>query len=410
MIKQECMIVRGCLIACAAPVLSLLPCGSTIADDFAELGGFEVVTGISAEGGLEELDFSDDAYLQTQSGFGRSLADVHHMEMHLRFHSCITEPDYLNVHLESFIEGERGIGQLRLWNWDRGAFDQIASFTIGSVEESRSVTGILPHPYLNADGETVMSIKHIVIVPFLAFQFHSFIDNVELEMIAPELEVDFAFPMDGRDHLLVGDLQRLCHRSFIIDASPDMSVPFQVLPIDEQGEAVEGMAMTVHPGTTCAYNIPWATAYMARTLDVGDIASGQMRNARRRIERSSWADRQCASEWIEILRGGEEGKYNIKVWGESDPDGDGVFTASQCLLEVRETLLDALGNVVLDDQGNPVHQETGFVDPGDDGSVHIYRFKQAWEDAGYQIVFEVRCLGDAERVCRISVKINDNPG
>ena len=70
--------------------------------------------------------------------------------------------------------------KIRLRNWTTGSFDLVGSYTIGSTDEVISFDGIDAANYVDGAGGIEVSIKHIVGVPFLAYTFESFIDQVNI--------------------------------------------------------------------------------------------------------------------------------------------------------------------------------------------------------------------------------------
>ncbi len=72
--------------------------------------------------------------------------------------------------------------QIRLRNWNTGELDLIGSAAIGDTDGVDEFLDIDATNYVNAQGEIETSIKHLVFVPFLAFQFESFIDQVAINI------------------------------------------------------------------------------------------------------------------------------------------------------------------------------------------------------------------------------------
>ena len=67
-------------------------------------------------------------------------------------------------------------------NHNTGEFDAVGQFAIGQAEATETITDINATDYVDANGEIELSVKQIVFVPFLAFTFESFIDQVEISV------------------------------------------------------------------------------------------------------------------------------------------------------------------------------------------------------------------------------------
>ncbi len=143
---------------------------------------FNIVTGTIIDGDLSNLETSDDTYLHTNSGFGRTLIDLHHMELSVAAVTTVPSPTTLDLAIESRIDQPAGTMQVRLRNWNTGQLDLVGSTAIGNTEDVDEFLGIDATNYVNAQGEIEASIKHLVFVPFLAFQFESFIDQVAINV------------------------------------------------------------------------------------------------------------------------------------------------------------------------------------------------------------------------------------
>jgi len=161
-----------------------IPEGSTPA----ELTGVEVATGTLLEGGLPELDASDDAYVHTRSGFGQTFVDLHNMTMTISAVTSVQSPTTLDLTIESRIDEPAGTARVSLRNWSTGDFETVGSHSIGETETVETFPGLDAQLYVNTSGggggggggEIDVQIKHIVIVPFFAFTFDSFVDHVEI--------------------------------------------------------------------------------------------------------------------------------------------------------------------------------------------------------------------------------------
>ncbi len=148
----------------------------------APLTDLQVTTGTLLNGGLPELSGSDDSYVHTRSGFGQTFVDLHHMEMRVTATTTINNPTNIDLTIEDRIDQPAGQAQIRLRNWNNGVFDLVGSYAINQSEQARPIEGIDATQYVNATGQIEVSIKHIVFVPFLAFTFESFIDEVRIDV------------------------------------------------------------------------------------------------------------------------------------------------------------------------------------------------------------------------------------
>jgi len=146
----------------------------------ATLVGVEVVSGTILDGGVDDLRVSDDAYLHTRSGFGETFVDLHNMELIVNAVSDVTSPATLDLTIESRIDEPSGSARISLRNWSAGEFEPVGAYAVGTSEEVRTIAGIGAASYVNASGEIDVAVKHIVFVPFLAFTFESFLDQVEI--------------------------------------------------------------------------------------------------------------------------------------------------------------------------------------------------------------------------------------
>jgi len=148
--------------------------------DPADVTGVEVATGTLIEGGIAELEESDDSHVHTRSGFGRTFVDLHNMEMIVTLSTAVTDPATLDVTYEGRIDEPTGTARLRLWNFDTGEYEQVASFPVGTEDVVQSVEDIGAPSYVGPDGEIRVSLKEIVFVPVFAFTFDAFTDQIEV--------------------------------------------------------------------------------------------------------------------------------------------------------------------------------------------------------------------------------------
>jgi len=148
--------------------------------DSTDLTGVDVTTGTILDGDLSDLRASDDSFLHTRSGFGQTFVDLHNMTMVVSAATTVDSPTTIDLTIESRIDEPSGTARVSLRNWSTGEFETVNSYAIGTTEESVQITGIDANDYVNGDGNIEVQVRHIVFVPFIAFTFESFIDQVQL--------------------------------------------------------------------------------------------------------------------------------------------------------------------------------------------------------------------------------------
>jgi len=148
--------------------------------DIALLQSVTVTTGTLLSGGVADLIASDDSYVRTRSGFGSSLVDLHKMEMIVGALSDVASPTTLSLSVESRIDQPSGNGTVYFRNWTSGNFEPVGQHVLGSTDASAQFPGIAAASYVDGAGQIDLRIRHVVFVPFLAFTFESFIDQVEI--------------------------------------------------------------------------------------------------------------------------------------------------------------------------------------------------------------------------------------
>ena len=146
----------------------------------AELIDFNIVTGTLLGGAVADLLSSNNQYVHTRSGFGESLIDLHHMEMLLSAQTTVDSPSLIDLRFETRIDEPAGTAQVRLLNHNTQQFDLVGQFALSNADTIDTIPDIDATNYVGGAGEIDLSIKHIVFVPFLAFTFESFIDQVEI--------------------------------------------------------------------------------------------------------------------------------------------------------------------------------------------------------------------------------------
>ena len=148
--------------------------------EIAALFDFQIITGALLGGGLPELQSSDDTYLRTRSGFGDSFIDLHHMEIKVLASTTIGNPTTIDLTVETRIDDSAGTAQVRMFNWNTNQYEVIGQHPLGLNDAVRVFAGLDANDYVSNLGEIDVKMKHIVFVPFVAYTFQSFFDQVEI--------------------------------------------------------------------------------------------------------------------------------------------------------------------------------------------------------------------------------------
>lgn len=145
---------------------------------------FNIVTGTLMYGELIDILESDDSHVNVRSSFGETFIDLHNMEMLVSAITNIETPVSINLLTESHLDHPAGIAQIRFRNWNTNQFESVGSYAIGNTDNVNTIDNIDATNYVNTAGmgEIEMSLKHIVFVPFLAFTFESFIDQIDISV------------------------------------------------------------------------------------------------------------------------------------------------------------------------------------------------------------------------------------
>ena len=144
---------------------------------------FNVTTGMRTAGGIAQLSASDNDAFQTRSGFGASLVDLHIMEMEIEAQTFNLPPTTIDLTAETRVDHPSGILTLSLFNFPANRFDLLGQFPVSDEDTIAEVNGINASDYITpATKRMILQVKHAVFVPFLAFQFDSEIDWVELDV------------------------------------------------------------------------------------------------------------------------------------------------------------------------------------------------------------------------------------
>lgn len=149
----------------------------------ADLADVEVVFGLLLDGGLAELEESDDAEIHTRSRPGFFATEPNVMEMIVGATSPLNTPGTIDITIESRINHPTGTAKVRLRDWSSGQLDEVGQFDLGTSETVEMLEGIDATDYVRAsDNRIELSLKHIVVATFTASGFDSFIDQTLVEV------------------------------------------------------------------------------------------------------------------------------------------------------------------------------------------------------------------------------------
>lgn len=141
----------------------------------------QVPHGTIVSGGIEDIRESDDAHLQIQSEFHFDVREANRLEVRLSGDVDRESPVSLDITFEGRLDNPDGIVSIRLRNWNTGEFDQVHQFALHMNEIVETIEGIDPTNYIRAgDGRIEVSVKQVVVAPFTASGFRSFIDQVKV--------------------------------------------------------------------------------------------------------------------------------------------------------------------------------------------------------------------------------------
>jgi len=160
--------------------LSLTPLPPTPAD----LLDLDIITGTILDGDLDALRASDDVHLHTRSGFGETFIDLHNVTLDVAAAAAqpAAEARTIDIIIEGRIDQPAGTERLSLRNWKTNEFDAVDTRPVGLDETIRNVDDIAADPYIRpGDDRIELRVRQTVFVPFLAFTFESFFDQIRIE-------------------------------------------------------------------------------------------------------------------------------------------------------------------------------------------------------------------------------------
>jgi len=154
------------------------------ASSFATITHVDVVTGSAfADARPADLAESDDRRFGALSGFGETLIELHLLEAVITVGTDAAAATSVDLLIEAAIDEPSGTARLALRNWVSGAFEPIGQFPLGMSDASAEFNGLSSENRISDAGEIQIQIKHTVFVPFLAFQFDSFIDRIVVRVV-----------------------------------------------------------------------------------------------------------------------------------------------------------------------------------------------------------------------------------
>lgn len=148
----------------------------------ADLTGFQVIRGALNSGVLNDLISSDNAVVHTTSGFGPTISELHSMLMVVSAQSPNPNPTSINVTVESRVDEPVGILKVGFRNWNTNAFENVRSFVISNADQTHIAGNVSATNRVSNTGQIDVLVTHVVVVPFLAFNFDSFVDQVAVEV------------------------------------------------------------------------------------------------------------------------------------------------------------------------------------------------------------------------------------
>jgi len=146
----------------------------------ATLTGFQVAVGTYTSGVLGDLLDSDDSYVRARSGFGALLSELHKMQVLVSATTTNVNASALSMSVESRVDQPTGQSKFGLRDWVSGQVVDVGSAAVSNADGTDTVSGVSAGNYVDGAGNIEASFKFLVHVPFLAFQFDTFIDQVEV--------------------------------------------------------------------------------------------------------------------------------------------------------------------------------------------------------------------------------------
>jgi len=148
----------------------------------ADVNAFDIITGTLLSGTVNDLIASDNSHVRVRSGFGATLAEAHLMQMVVHASTAEPSPNSIDITIESRIDEPAGTLVVGLRNWSTNAFETVGAFGLNSTDQTFHVDNATAANRVNGSGEIDILLKQVVFAPFIAFDFESLIDLVELSV------------------------------------------------------------------------------------------------------------------------------------------------------------------------------------------------------------------------------------
>jgi len=143
--------------------------------------GVEVDAGTVQDGGLYEIRATDDDFFHLRSEIQPFFAERNLVNVRAQFATDVPNPSTIEVRTEWLLDEPGGIAKVAIRNWNTGGFDALGATPLG-LEERIDVWDADAAGHVSPDGLVEVRCKHVVLVPFLAFDFETFIDRVHLRV------------------------------------------------------------------------------------------------------------------------------------------------------------------------------------------------------------------------------------
>jgi hypothetical protein len=150
-----------------------------VESDAPTVTAIDILRGTIINGGIEQIESSDDVHLRTRSGFGQTFIDLHSMDLQVAADAGGPVAGTFDLAIESRLDQPAGTAQIRLLNHGTNQYDMVDSHALGNADATRVISNLAGPTYVGADGSISLRIRHLVFVPIFAFRFDSFFDLIE---------------------------------------------------------------------------------------------------------------------------------------------------------------------------------------------------------------------------------------
>lgn len=149
-----------------------------------DLQSVSMLSGTNIAGTIEDLRASDDSYFATRSGREGNQPTT---EFQVWAFSPVSNPTSIDISVESRSSIPFGVAKISALNWSANQYEQIGTFSIGTVETTKTVRSLKAIDYVNGAGEISLRIK---LVPAASFTprsfttqfFDSWFDQIKLDL------------------------------------------------------------------------------------------------------------------------------------------------------------------------------------------------------------------------------------